>query len=212
MATLEDFNSIKGFDSARNEVIERKKIGRILEAGRHAPSPGNVHTVEFVVVEDHEKLEHIANIVGDKTVEKAATSIVVLCDPNRMGQRVDNEMEACFAEVSGSVQNIRILANSEGLCSNLIMGFDHTAMANLIDAPSSKIPLAVVSLAYSDRPTESSDRFGLNQICYYDSYGNQIQSVFDGWEWEGIREEREVYSKKMRGLYNKVRDGVGKRL
>lgn len=206
MVRLEDLNSIKGFNSTRNEVIERKKIGRILEAGRHAPSPGNVHTVEFVVIEDSEKLEHLANIVGDNTVEKASTSIVVLCDPKRMGRRVDNEMEACFAEVSASVQNMRILANSEGLCSNLVMGFDHTAVANLIDAPASKVPLAIASLAYSDAPTESSDRFGLNQICYYDEYDNQIQSVFDGWEWSGINEEREIYSKKMRGLYKKARD------
>ena len=212
MARLEDFNSIKSFNSARDEVIERKKMGRILEAGRHAPSPGNVHTVNFVVIEDHEKLHHLSDITGDKTVGKAPTSVVILCDPERMSRRVDNEMEACYAETSGSVQNMRILANSEGLCTNLVMGFDHTAVANLIDAPSNKVPLAVLTLAYSDNPTEASDRFGLNEICFYDEYGNQIQSVFDGWEWEGIHEEREVYWKKMRGLAKKVKEGLGKSL
>lgn len=208
MTGLEDFNSIKGFDTARDEVIERKKMGRILEAGRHAPSPGNVHTIEFVVIEDHGKLDHLAEVVGDKRVHKAPTSVVVLCDPERMSRRVDNEMEACFAEVSASVQNMRILANSEGLCSNLVMGFDSTAVANLIDCPDSKIPLAVLSLAYSDSPTDSSDRFGLNQICFYNDYGNQIKSVFDGWEWEGIQEEREMYGKKLRGLVKKLKDRI----
>ena len=212
MARLEDFNSIKGFNTAKDEVIERKKMGRILEAGRHAPSPGNVHTVEFVVIEDHEKLGHLSGIVGEKTVEKAPTSVVVLCDPERMGRRVDNEMEACFAEVSSSVQNMRILGNSEGLCSNLVMGFDHTSVANLIDAPSNKVPLAVLTFAYSDSPTKPSDRFGMNEICFYDEYGSQVQSVFDGWEWEGIHEEREIYFKKMRGLVKKVKERVGKSL
>ncbi|MFO7794268.1 MAG: nitroreductase family protein [Candidatus Nanohaloarchaea archaeon] len=208
MAGLEDFNSIKGFDTAKDEVIERKKMGRLLEAGRHAPSPGNVHTVEFVVVEDHGKLDHLSEVVGDTRVHKAPTSVVVLCDPNRMSRRVDNEMEACFAEVSASVQNMRILANSEGLCTNLVMGFDSTAVANLIDCPDSKIPLAVLSFAYSDNPTDSSDRFGLNEICFYNEYGNQIGSVFDGWEWEGIHEEREVYTKKLRGLVKKLKDRI----
>ena len=92
------------------------------------------------------------------------------------------------------------------------MRFEHTAVANLIDAPSKKVPLAVLTLAYSDNPTEVSDRFGLNEICFYDEYGNQIQSVFDGWEWEGIHEEREVYWKKMRGLAKKVKEGLGKSL
>ncbi len=208
MAGLEDFSRIKGFDTARDEVIERKKMGRLLEAGRHAPSPGNVHTVEFVVVEDHGKLDHLSEVVGDKRVHKAPTSVVVLCDPTRMSRRVDNEMEACFAEVSASVQNMRILANSEGLCSNLVMGFDSIAVANLIDCPDSKIPLAVLSFAYSDSPTDSSDRFGLNEICFYNEHGNQIGSVFDGWEWEGIHEEKEVYTKKLRGLVKKLRDRI----
>jgi nitroreductase len=212
MADLNDFNSIKSFSSARDEVLERDKVGRILEAARHAPSPGSVHTVEFVVIEDEEKREHLSEITGDRTIEEAPTSVVFLCDPERMSRRVENEMEACFAEVSGSAQNMRIMANSEGLCSNLIMGFDHTSVANLIDAPSDKMPLAVVSLAYSDHPSEPEDRFGLNEICYYDEYDNQIKSVFDGWEWEGLREEKEMYYKKMRGLYQKLRKGVGKRL
>jgi nitroreductase len=206
MASLEDITGVKSFQSCRDEVIERKKMGRILEAGRFAPSPGKRQTIEFVVVEDDGTLEHLSDILGDQRVEKAPTSVVILTDPERMARKVKNPVEACHAEASASAQNMRILASSEGLCSNLFTGFDEDSVANLLNAPSGKEPLAVVSFAYSDSPIEASDRFGMNEICFYDEYGKQIQSVFDGFEWEGLDEEKEMYMKKFRGLVQKIKD------
>ncbi|MEF8880697.1 MAG: nitroreductase family protein, partial [Candidatus Nanohaloarchaea archaeon] len=196
---------VKGFSSCRDEVIERKKMGRILEAGRFAPSPGKRQTIEFIVVEDHGALDHLSDILGDKRVEEAPTSVVIVTDPERMARRVKKPVEACYAEASASAQNMRVLASSEGLCSNLFTGFDEDSVANLLNVPSGKEPLAVVSFAYSDNPVEASDRFGMNEICFYDEYGKQIKSVFDGFEWEGIDEEKEKYMKKFRGLIQKIK-------
>lgn len=181
-------------------------MGRILEAGRFAPSPGKRQTIEFVVVEDDEVLEHLSNILGDRLIEEAPTSVVIFADPERMARRVKNPVEACHAEVSASAQNMRILASGEGLCSNLYTSFDGDSVANLLNAPSGKEALAVVSFAYSDSPVKASDRFGMNKICYYDEYDNQIASVFDGFEWKGVREEKSIYGKKFRGLVKKLKD------
>ena len=206
MASLEDITGVKSFHSCKDEVIERKKMGRILEAGRFAPSPGKRQTIEFIVVEDHGTLDHLSDILGDHRVEEAPTSVVIVTDPERMARRVKKPVEACYAEASGSAQNMRILASSEGLCSNLYTGFDEDSVANLLNVPSGKAPLAVVSFGYSDNPIEPSDRFGMNEICFYDEYGKQIQSVFDGFEWEGLNEEKEVYMKKFRGLIQKIKN------
>jgi nitroreductase len=205
MASLDDITGVKSFNSARDEIIERKKMGRILEAGRFAPSPGKRQTIEFVVVEDEEVLDHLSEILGDKRVEEAPTSVVIFADPERMARRVKNPVEACHAEVSASAQNMRIMASSEDLCSNLFTGFDGDTVANLLNADSGKEPLAVVSFAYSDHPVEVSDRFGMNEICYYDEYDNQIGSVFDGFDWKGIKQEKSIYRKKLRGLLQKLR-------
>lgn len=212
MARLEDFAGLKSFNNCKDEIIERKVMGRILEAGRNAPSPGNRQTIEFVVIEDDGALKHLSNILGDKRVEKAPTSVVIVTDPDRMGRSVKNPVEACYAESSASAQNMRIMASSEGLCSNLLTGFDSDSVAELIGAPSNKMPVAVVSLAYCDNPIDTVDRFGMNEICFYDEYGAQIGSVFDGWSWEGYEDEKKRYGKKVRGFVKKLKDGFAKRL
>ncbi|MFP4229750.1 MAG: nitroreductase family protein [Candidatus Nanohaloarchaea archaeon] len=205
MASLEDITGVKSFSSARDEVIDRKKMGRILEAGRFAPSPGKRQTVEFVVIEDSNTLKHLSSILGDSRIEEAPTSVVILGDPGRMSRTVKNPIEACHAEVSAASQNMRILASSEGLCSNLYTGFDSDAVTELLNAPAEKEAFAVVSFAYSDRPVQPSDRFGMNEICFYDEYGKQVKSVFDGFEWKGVKEESSIYGKKLRGLFSRLK-------
>lgn len=205
MVEIQDFSDIKSFDTARDETIEREKIGKVLEAGRQAPSPGNVHTVEFVVVESSSKREKLSKILGDVRARDAPTSIVVLTDPERMGRRTENALEACYAEASASAQNMRVMASSEGLCSNLVMGFDGEAVSNLLNVPDKKVPLAVVSLAYSDDPVSSSDRFGMNEICFYDEYENQITSVFDGLHWRGLEQEKAIQKRRFSGFRKKLR-------
>ncbi len=205
MVELEDFASITTFNDCRNEIIERKKLGRILEAGRNAPSPGNVQALEFVVVEDEETRHHLSEILGDSRVSKAPSSVVLISDVQRMGRRVSDPMEACYSEAAASAQNMRILASKEGLSSNLVTGFNSEDVAGLLNCPEGKVPLAVLSFAYTDNPVKSSSRFGMNQVCFYNEYGAQVSSVFDGFEWEGLREEKEVYHKKAKGIVSKIR-------
>lgn len=212
MARLEDFTGVKSFNSCKDDIIERKVMGRILEAGRNAPSPGKRQTIEFVVIEDGDTLEHLSNILGDKRVDEAPVSVVIVTDPGRMGRAVKNPVEACHAEASAAAQNMRIMASSEGLCSNLLGGFDSDSVAELIGAPSDKMPVAVVSMAYCDNPIETVDRFGMNEMCFYDEYGAQIGSVFDGWSWEGYSNEKKRYGKKLRGFVKKTKDVFAKRL
>lgn len=212
MARLEDFTEVKGFNNPNDKIIERENMGQILEAGRNAPSPGRRQTLEFVVVEDEGTREHLANILGDSRVKNAPTTVVVFSDPQRMSRAVDDPIEACYAEASASSQNMRVMASSLGLYTNFMTGFDSGSVEDLLNAPQEKMAVAVVSFAYSDSPSGSVDRFGMNQMCYYDEYGSQVGSVFDGWEWTGYDNEKKRYGKKVRGLYQKISGFVSKRL
>lgn len=195
---------IPEFKSVENKVIERKKMGRILEAGRRAPSPGKRQTIEFVVVESDRKKQQIANLLGQPLVEEAPDIVVLLSSPERMGRTVDNPVEACYAESAATAQNMRIQASQLGIASNMYTGYDSRSMVELIGAPREKESLGVVTFAYTSRPIEMEPSFGMNEIAFYDEYDNQVQAFFDGFEWEGVEEESRKLSKKVRGLVQKV--------
>lgn len=210
MTVFELIQDLKSFRKCTDEVVPRKKVGKILEAGRQAPSPGNVQSTEFIVVEDEQRKDFLENASGDKRVEEAPTAIIILADVERMKRRVGEAMtrDAVIAEGAVTAQNMRLVAKEEGIGSVWISGFREDVVVNQFNIPGSKQPIGAVLLGYSKSEIEKDSKFGLNSICFYDEYGNQVGSQFDNLEWDGLRENREVYGKKAGGLKTKIKQKV----
>lgn len=184
-------------------------MGRILEAGRNTPSPGNVQTLEFVVVEDNHKLDMLAQAMGDHRIGEAPSTVLVVIDQERMERKVGKKArEFCMMESAVAVQNMRLVAQEEGISSVWKTGFDTQTVSEQFAVTNQREVVASVSFAYSEHPVHSEPRFGMNEVVYYDEYGNQIKSVFDGIEWKGLQNETKIYGKKVRGVLSKLRRKV----
>jgi nitroreductase len=59
--------------------VEREKIIAVLEAGRRAPSWGNVQPWRFVVVQDRARIEALAGAAGGQPQIASAPVIIVCC-------------------------------------------------------------------------------------------------------------------------------------
>lgn len=207
MSVLEECKKITSFNHCTDETVSRKVIGRILEAGRFAPSPGGVQSLKFIVVESDETLEQVEHVVGDDRASEAPAVIVVLTDRGRMARRFGKEkaIEACEAESSAAVQNMRLVAQENGVSTVRFSGFEGRVLGDMLTCPDNVVPTDVIALGYSDNPVPLDEKFGMNEICYYEEYGNQVSTFFDGPEWEGIHEEKKIFSKKVKGLRDKTK-------
>lgn len=210
MTVFELIQDLKSFRRCNDDVVPRKKVGKILEAGRQAPSPGNVQSTEFIVIEDEHKKEFLEDAAGDKRVEEAPTAIIILADMDRMARRIGEAMarDAAVAEAAVTAQNMRLVAKEEGIGSAWISGFREDVVVNQFNIPDGKQPISAVLLGYAESEIEKESKFGLNSICFYDEYGNQVGSQFDNLEWDGLRENREIYGKKAGGLKTKIKQKV----
>jgi nitroreductase len=59
--------------------VEKQKIIKVLEAGRRAPSWGNVQPWRFIVVQDRAKIEELAKAGGGQPQIMTAPVIIVCC-------------------------------------------------------------------------------------------------------------------------------------
>lgn len=211
MSSLESVQSITSFRNCRDEVIPRKVMGRVLEAARQTPSPGNVNLLEFIVVEDDGKLNSLSRAVDDRRVKKAPTSVIVLADMSRANRNLGDEAaHAVNAEAACSVQNMRIVGSEHDLSSVWLSGFNRQDVGEMFKIPTSKKAISVVSFGYSDNPVPIEQKFGMNELFSYDEYGSQVGSVFDGAEWKGIREEKRIYGKKMESIISRFKQKIRK--
>lgn len=214
MSVFDTIRTLKSFRSAEDELIPRKTMGKILEAGRQAPSPGNVQSVEFIVVEDQDKKSILSDATGDRRFEVAPTSVIVLTDTDRMARKIgrDAAADAGIAEASVAAQNMRLTAKEEGVSSAWVTGFDQGQISDSFQIPSAKEPMAVIAFCYSDDEYEKPDRFGLNSVVFYNRYDNQMRNLFDQLEWKGVRNMRKQPGRRSESLKKKVGEKLQKYL
>lgn len=214
MSVFETVRNLKSFESAKDELLPRKVIGRILEAGRQAPSPGNVQSVEFIVVEDEDKKDILADAAGDKRFQEAPTDVIVLTDNDRLARKIgrDSVSDAGIAEASVSVQNMRLTAREMDVSSAWVTGFDQGRVSDNFSIPSQKEPRALLAFCHADREYDKPDRFSLGTMVFYNRYDNQIRSIFDQVEWKGVREMRKGPDRGTKGAMKKAREKLQKYL
>ena len=63
----------------KSTPVEKEKIERILESGMRAPSWGNVQPWRFIVTQDKEKIEQLANASGAQEGIATAPAVIVCC-------------------------------------------------------------------------------------------------------------------------------------
>lgn len=107
--------------------VEKEKIEKVLEAGRRAPSWGNVQPWRFIVVQDKAKLEALAGAAGGQATVKDAPVVIVCCavkeDFSRKLQR----------EALKSVIEVGALPWSDDFLDNVVLESDMFAPYRLGD-------------------------------------------------------------------------------
>ncbi|MEJ2110865.1 MAG: nitroreductase family protein [Acidobacteriota bacterium] len=63
----------------KSAPVEKEKLLRILEAGRRAPSWGNVQPWRFVVVQDKAKIEELGQVAAGGQPQVASAPVVIVC-------------------------------------------------------------------------------------------------------------------------------------
>jgi len=59
--------------------VEKEKIVKVLEAGRRAPSWGNVQPWRYIVVQDKTRIEELAKVAGGQPHIRTAPVVIVCC-------------------------------------------------------------------------------------------------------------------------------------
>ena len=162
--------------------VDPEKVRWVLEAGRHAPTGGNMQPWEFVVVRDR----HRIGLIKDTTFlgfnretaarqEWLAGADVLICvcaDYKRtvarygeMGRRI------ALMDCAAAVENMLLMAVSLGLGSCWVSGFDDRALAVILELPPGVEPVAVLPLGCPAAVQPAPHKLELEDIVSYERYG-----------------------------------------
>ena len=159
--------------------VEKEKLGRIIEAGRMAPSACNAQPWKFIVVTESGLIAKVAEAASAKLIGMngfvgQAKVIIVLVreQPNlssKVGATIKNK-DYSLIDIGIATENICLQAKAEGIGSCIIGWFDEGEIRKLLSIPKSKRVEVLITLGYSLSDQREKRRKPLEEVVSYNKY------------------------------------------
>lgn len=160
------------------KFVSWENITRIIDAGRHAPSSGNIQNWKFVLVYEPSKKQQIAEAAYEQyDIALAAVLIVVCGEPEKAeryyGQRGENfyTIQNCAA----AAQNMLLEAHSLGLGGAWIGAFDEELVKTACGIPEEARPQAIIAIGYPKEIPEKPPKYPLETLVYFGAWRRKMR-------------------------------------
>lgn len=188
--------------------VEFEKLGHVLDAGRFAPSAGNVQDVKFILVTDEQKQQKLAEACVEQYWIGQAPILIIVCSNPEKSERLYGELGKKYSMQNGSaaVQNLLLAAHDQGLGSAWIGAFQDDKIKEILGIPENVIVHALIPIGYSAETPPMPNRFTMEQQTYIESWGSRIKDIAVYMEWYGdhvtriLKKGREIVEKMARKL------------
>lgn len=169
--------STRAFDTSRS--VDREIIERILEAGRLAPSACNAQPWHFIVVDEPELKDKVADAASARLLgmnhftKQAPVHIVVIEEKVNLSSGIGGivkDKHFAFLDIGIAAAHICLAAESEGLGTCILGWFGESKMKKLLNVPDSKRIVLDIILGYPAQPLRDKKRKEKDEVISYNSY------------------------------------------
>ena len=194
METLECINTRRSIRKFLDKPLEWDKVMDVLEAGRQAPSSGNIQNWKFVVVREKVNRKKIIEACFDQDwMNDAPAFIIVVGETEKAELNYGARGSRLYTiqNCAAAITNMLLAAHDIGLGACWIGAFDEELIRRAINLPTQVIPQAVIPLGYTDEKPSRPPKVRIEHMTFLEA-------------WWGRRKL------PMRGYYSQLLEKAGK--
>ena len=164
-----------------DKQVEEDKLLRCIEAARLAPSACNSQPWTFVVVNDKELKNKIADSTSNRLLplnhftKQAPVHIVIVKEfanlTSSIGRAIKDK-DYTLIDIGIAAEHFCLQAASEGLGSCMIGWFNEKKVKSLLNIPENKRPLLIITLGYSADKMREKKRKSIEKIIRFNKYSD----------------------------------------
>lgn len=180
MDTIECIMTRRSVRKFKEQPVEWDKIGKILDAGRYAPSSGNLQNWKFIVVSDKEKKKVIAEAsAGQHWIADAPYIIVIISEPDKANRFYGIRGERLYAiqNCAAAAENMLLAAHSLGLGSCWIGAFDENKISSILNLIKEVRPHVILPIGYAAEVDLPPQKFRLENVTYLEAWWGRVKSI-----------------------------------
>jgi nitroreductase len=175
---LDLIKSRRNIKSYLPKFVSWEKIGRVLDAARHAPSCGNIQNWKFIVILDSSQKQQIAEAAYEQLDISAASVLIVVCGEPEKAERyygLRGERLYTTQNCAAAVQNMLLEASSLDLGSTWVGAFDEETVKSLCRIPEEVRPQAIVAIGHPKIIPPKPPKYPLESLVFFHSWRNRIR-------------------------------------
>lgn len=168
MSVLDAISKRYSCRSYKKMSIERKKLDKILEAARLAPSAKNLQDWRFVVATNEDIKKQLAHAANDQIFIADASAVIVACSNSDYVMRCGQHIAPI--DVSIALEHIALQAADLGLATCWIGSFYPEKVRKILSIPDDVEIIELMSLGYPNDTYKQSERLPIESIVSYDKW------------------------------------------
>ncbi len=156
-----------------SKYISHENLFHIIDAGRHAPSSGNIQNWKFIVINEKEKILQIAEASHQQLeIASAPVLVVVVGEPEKAKRYYGLRGERLFTiqNCAAAIENMLLEAHSLGIGSRWIGAFDEDEIKSLCGIPEEIRPQAVIAFGYPKEIPNKPPKYPLETVVYFNKW------------------------------------------
>lgn len=149
---MEFYDLIKTRESIRDydpeKPVAQEVLGRILEAGRLAPSAANRQPWTFVVVSSQEKQAEVRECYHKDWFKQSPHILIVTGDKTKSWVRPYDGYNAIETDLAIAMDHMVLAAANEGVATCWVIAFDYEKLAKAVGLQENEVVYCITPLGY----------------------------------------------------------------
>ncbi|MEE9525903.1 MAG: nitroreductase family protein [Candidatus Woesearchaeota archaeon] len=179
-------------------------ISKILDAGRLAPSAGNLQNWKFIAVTNAGKKRHVAEACLQQTWMTEAPVQIVICSEPQVAERyygTRGERLYSIQNCAAAAENMLLRAHSLGLGACWVGAFDERMLGKAVGLPEEARPQIVLTIGYPAEKVKEPSKYPIENVAYLNGWRGKIKDVMEYLGYhsvnvqKGIRKGKRVLEK-----------------
>ncbi len=160
------------------KFVSWEKTAKIIDAGRHAPSCGNVQNWKFIVIFDPSQKQQVAEACFEQYEIAEAGVLIVVCAELDKAERyygLRGERLYSIQNCAAAIQNMLLEAHSLGLGTRWVGAFDEGAIKSQLAIPEEIRPQAIIAIGYAREIPPKLPKYPLEVVTYFHKWRNRMR-------------------------------------
>ena len=167
---IELIKSRRTIKSYLPKFVSWENISKIVDAGRHAPSSGNLQNWKFIVFFEPAKKAALAELAYEQYDLTNAGALIVICSETEKVERyygLRGERLYSIQNCAAAAQNMLLEAHSLGLGGSWIGAFDEDGVKSLCNIPENVRAQAIIAIGYPKDIPQKPPKYPLETVTYF---------------------------------------------